>query len=140
MAIKAVNNTVGPNGMIPTLLVFRAYLRLTELDPPNPSVEQRVATIKKAMKEVRKIHATRKVNDALGTRDGASNPADAMIKANLNQALQQLIYQRVNQLKSKKGNRPTYKKWELELRDQRRREAQYIYLLKGPSFPFYRSL
>ncbi|KAK6581556.1 hypothetical protein PZA11_006247 [Diplocarpon coronariae] len=39
MAIKAVNDTAGPNGMIPTLLVFRAYPRLTELDLPNPSVE-----------------------------------------------------------------------------------------------------
>ncbi|CAL3970103.1 unnamed protein product [Diplocarpon coronariae] len=70
MAIKAVNDIAGPNRIIPTLLVFKAYPRLTELDLPNPSVEQRAATIKKAIKEVRKIHATRKVNDALGIRNG----------------------------------------------------------------------
>ncbi|CAL3962788.1 unnamed protein product [Diplocarpon coronariae] len=70
MAIKAVNDTAGPNRMIPTLLIFKAYLRLTELNLLNPSVEQRAATIKKAIKEVRKIHATRKVNNALGIRNG----------------------------------------------------------------------
>ena len=29
MAIKAVNDLVGLNGIIPTLLVFGAYLRIT---------------------------------------------------------------------------------------------------------------
>ena len=43
---------------------------MMELDPPNPSVEQRAATIRRAMKEVRKIHAARKVSDALATRNG----------------------------------------------------------------------
>jgi hypothetical protein len=33
MAIKAINNTTGPNGLIPTLLVYRAYLRISNLDP-----------------------------------------------------------------------------------------------------------
>ena len=55
MAVKAINDTVGPNGLIPTLLVFGAYPRMTELDPPNPTVEQRAATIKRAMKEICKI-------------------------------------------------------------------------------------
>ncbi|CAL3966235.1 unnamed protein product [Diplocarpon coronariae] len=70
MAIKAVNNIAGPNKIIPTLLVFKAYLRLIELDLLNPSVEQRVVTIKKAIKEVRKIYTTHKVNNALGIRNG----------------------------------------------------------------------
>ncbi|CAL3971086.1 unnamed protein product [Diplocarpon coronariae] len=70
MAIKAVNNIVGPNRMIPTLLVFKAYLRLIELDLPNLLVKQRAVIIKKAIKEVRKIYATRKVNNALGIRNG----------------------------------------------------------------------
>jgi hypothetical protein len=34
MAVKAVNNTTGPNGLVPTLLVYRAYLRISNLDPP----------------------------------------------------------------------------------------------------------
>jgi hypothetical protein len=33
MAVKAVNNTAGPNGLVPTLLVYRAYLRISNLDP-----------------------------------------------------------------------------------------------------------
>ena len=38
MAFKAINNSVGPNGLIPTLLVFRAYLHIVESDIPNPIV------------------------------------------------------------------------------------------------------
>ncbi|CAL3966496.1 unnamed protein product [Diplocarpon coronariae] len=39
IAIKAINDIAGLNRMIPTLLVFKAYLRLTELDLLNPLVE-----------------------------------------------------------------------------------------------------
>ncbi|KAK6579493.1 hypothetical protein PZA11_008029 [Diplocarpon coronariae] len=56
--------------MIPTLLVFKAYLRLIELDLPNLLVELRVVIIKKAIKEVRKIYTIRKLNNALGIRNG----------------------------------------------------------------------
>ena len=45
MAIKAVNNTAGPNGLVPTLLVYGAYLRIGKLDPPTPSIIDRVAII-----------------------------------------------------------------------------------------------
>jgi hypothetical protein len=38
MAIKAVNNTISPNGLVPTLLVYRAYLWISNLDPPAPSI------------------------------------------------------------------------------------------------------
>jgi hypothetical protein len=38
MAVKAVNNTAGPNGLVPTLLVYRAYLRIGKLDPSIPSI------------------------------------------------------------------------------------------------------
>ena len=33
--IKAINDIIRLNGLIPTLLVFGAYLRMMELDPPN---------------------------------------------------------------------------------------------------------
>ena len=36
--IKAVNNTAGPNRLVPTLLVYRAYLRIGKLDPPTLSL------------------------------------------------------------------------------------------------------
>jgi hypothetical protein len=34
MAVKAVNNTAGPDGLVPTLLVFGAFSQMTELDAP----------------------------------------------------------------------------------------------------------
>ncbi|KAK1948643.1 hypothetical protein LY78DRAFT_595412, partial [Colletotrichum sublineola] len=33
LAVKAINNTTGPNSLIPTLLIFRAYLRILENSP-----------------------------------------------------------------------------------------------------------
>ena len=38
MAVKAINNTTGPNKLVPTLLVYGAYLRIGKLDPPTPSI------------------------------------------------------------------------------------------------------
>ena len=38
MAVKAVNNTTSLNGLVPTLLVYGAYLRISELDPPTLSI------------------------------------------------------------------------------------------------------
>jgi hypothetical protein len=38
MAFKAINNSIGPNDLIPTLLVFRAYLYIVESNIPNPIV------------------------------------------------------------------------------------------------------
>ena len=35
IVIKAINNIVEPNELIPTLLVLGAYLKMTELDPSN---------------------------------------------------------------------------------------------------------
>ena len=52
MAFKAINDTAGPNGLVPTLLVYGAYSRITEHDPLSPSIAQRALAIKKAMAEV----------------------------------------------------------------------------------------
>jgi hypothetical protein len=38
MAFKANNDSAGPNGLVPTLLVFGAYLRMAEADAPSPTV------------------------------------------------------------------------------------------------------
>ena len=70
MAVKAVNDTAGPNGLVPTLLVFGAYPRLSDLDPPSPTITQRTVAIKKAMREVDKLAATRRITDALRQRNG----------------------------------------------------------------------
>jgi hypothetical protein len=39
MAVKAVNDTAGPDGITPTLLVFGAFPRMSALDPPAPSID-----------------------------------------------------------------------------------------------------
>lgn len=70
MAFKALNDSAGTDGLVPTLLLFGAYPRMTEWDAPSPSVIQRQATLRKAMDEVRKLRAKRQVADALGTRNG----------------------------------------------------------------------
>ena len=55
MAVKAINDTAGPNGLVPTLLVYGAYLRISNLDPPAPSIIERAAAIRKAMTEIVKL-------------------------------------------------------------------------------------
>jgi hypothetical protein len=52
MSFKAINNTVGLEGLVPMLLVFSAYLWMVELDAPSPSVTQRANAIKKVMIEI----------------------------------------------------------------------------------------
>ena len=55
MAVKAVNNTAGLDRLIPTLLVYRAYLRISNLDPPAPSITEQTAAIQKAMTKIVKL-------------------------------------------------------------------------------------
>ncbi|KHJ34337.1 hypothetical protein EV44_g0920 [Erysiphe necator] len=70
MAVKALNDTAGPNGPVPTLLVFGAYPKMTISDPPMPFVVQRANAIKKAMQEINKLRAKHYVNAALDHRNG----------------------------------------------------------------------
>ena len=65
MAVKAVNNTASPNGLVPTLLVYGAYLRISKLDPPAPSIMDRVAIIRKVIAEIVKLRAKQTVNNTL---------------------------------------------------------------------------
>jgi hypothetical protein len=57
MAVKAVNNTASPNGLVPTLLVYGVYLRMSNLDPSTPSIMEWVTAIRKAMAEIVKLRA-----------------------------------------------------------------------------------
>jgi hypothetical protein len=75
MAFKALNDTAGPDGLVPTLLVFSAYPQMTELDAPSPTVTQRANAVKKAMAEIRKLRAERQVADALNIRNGPRTDA-----------------------------------------------------------------
>jgi hypothetical protein len=69
MAVKAVNDTAGPDGLVPTLLVFRAFPRMTELDAPTLSIVQRATAIQKAMNEVVRLRVKIQVNNALNTQN-----------------------------------------------------------------------
>ena len=75
MAVKAINDSAGPNGLVPTLLVFGAYPRMVESDPPHPTVDQRGKAVRKAMIDISKMRAERQVADALNMRNGPSTTA-----------------------------------------------------------------
>ena len=45
MAIKAINNTAGLNGLVLTLLVYGAYLKINKLDSLTPFITDWVAVI-----------------------------------------------------------------------------------------------
>ena len=55
MAVKAINNTVGFNRLVPTLIVYGAYLRINKLDPFALSIMDWAAVIQKAIAEIVKL-------------------------------------------------------------------------------------
>jgi hypothetical protein len=57
IAFKVINNSIGPNSLIPTLLVFGVYLYIVKSDASNPIVVKRVVALKKAIEEVKKLKA-----------------------------------------------------------------------------------
>jgi hypothetical protein len=72
MAFKAINDTAGPDGLVPTLLVYSTLSRMVEYDTPLPTIAQYSAALKKAITEIQKLRAKRQVNNALNTRNGPS--------------------------------------------------------------------
>ena len=69
MAVKAINNTASPDGLVPTLLVYGAYPRISNLDPPAPSIIERVTVIRKAIAKIVKLRAKQAVSNALHHRN-----------------------------------------------------------------------
>jgi hypothetical protein len=70
IAVKAINDSAGPDGIIPILLVFGAYPRITENSILSPTITKRTKTIRKTTKEVRRFYARRQVTDALAIQNG----------------------------------------------------------------------
>ena len=70
MAFKAVNDSSSLEGLVPTLLLFRAFPWITELDLLVLSIAQRATAIRRAMAEVEKVRSKIQVNNALNTRNG----------------------------------------------------------------------
>jgi len=57
MAVKAVNDTTSPDRLVPTLLVYGAYLRMSNLNPPTLSITEQAAAIQKAIAKIVKLRA-----------------------------------------------------------------------------------
>ena len=55
MAVKAVNNTTSFNKLVPTLLVYRAYLKINKLDLPTLSIIDWAAVIQKVITKIIKL-------------------------------------------------------------------------------------
>lgn len=72
MSFKAINNLIGLNRLVPTLLVFGEYSKMIELDAPFPSITQCAMAIQKAMDEIQRSTSFHQINDILNTRNGPS--------------------------------------------------------------------
>ena len=57
LAVKAINDTVDLKGLVPTLLVFGAYPKLSDMSLLSPGIYVRATVIRKAMKKLNNIQA-----------------------------------------------------------------------------------
>ena len=73
MSFKALNDSVRPNGLVPILLVFGAYPRMTDMNAPSFTLTQRATAMRKTMDEMRKIHANRQINDVFNIWNGSNS-------------------------------------------------------------------
>jgi hypothetical protein len=69
MTVKAVNDSVESDGIMPTLLIFRAYPCITKDSLLSPFITEQAEAIYKAIKKVRRLYTKRQVNNALAIRN-----------------------------------------------------------------------
>ncbi len=69
MAIKALNDTTGPNRLILILLVFDMYPYINQDSPPFLEIIQQAKAVQKAMKIFREICTEVDINRMLNTRN-----------------------------------------------------------------------
>lgn len=70
-AVKSLNDSVGPDGLVPTLLVYGALPRLgLPTDKPAPGTMERAVAVRKASESMSRYFARRQVRDALRTPNG----------------------------------------------------------------------
>jgi hypothetical protein len=67
--VKAVNDSAGPDDIVPTLLVFEAYLCITKDSLSSPFITKRAKAIYKAIKKVRSLYAEQQINNALAIKN-----------------------------------------------------------------------
>lgn len=71
MAVKSINNSVGPDGRISILLVYRCLPRLgLPTDHPSPSTIQRAIALRKATAAMSELFSKSQISSALNTRNG----------------------------------------------------------------------
>lgn len=71
MTVKVVNDSVWPDTVVPTLLIFETLSRLSlPADTLSSSTIQRAIVLRKAMAEVWKTFASRQFCDALKSLNG----------------------------------------------------------------------
>lgn len=73
MAVKSINNSVCPDGSVPTPSVYGAIPRLElPTEQPTPSAFKRALALRKELEPLSRHFASRKVCDAMACRNGAN--------------------------------------------------------------------
>jgi hypothetical protein len=65
MAIKTINDSIGPDGIIPILLVFRTYPKMTNNSALSPTTTKKTKVIRKANNKVKRYYTKQHVENAL---------------------------------------------------------------------------
>jgi Zn/Cd-binding protein ZinT len=69
IAVKTINDSAGPDGIIPILLVFGAYPRMTNNSVLSPITTKRAKTIRKTSNEVRRYYTKQYIEDVFRIRN-----------------------------------------------------------------------
>jgi hypothetical protein len=75
IVVKTINDLVGPDGIIPILLVFGAYPRITNNSAPSLITTKRAKAIRKASNEIRQYYTKQYIEDALRIRNSPNTIA-----------------------------------------------------------------
>lgn len=68
IALKAMNDTMGPEGLVPTLLVFGCLPKLPTINTNLPGQRERMRALQQARKEMATITAEIRIQRALSSR------------------------------------------------------------------------
>ncbi len=97
ISFKAFNNLTDLDDLIFILLVFKAYFRMIEMNVFSSTIIQRSIVMRKTMNEIRKLIATRQLNDALNIQNDSFSTLIHDISLNLDV----LVYREKNDNQSK---------------------------------------
>ena len=79
LAVKAVNDTAGPNGLVPTLLVFGILPRALAVPIDLPQQRERMEALRSACDEMAKVISQRRHTTALKSNTPAATSCDVSI-------------------------------------------------------------